>query len=493
MRGHVWRGVAAMALAAGLALASSAAQAEQWLVSGASTTGDIYEIDLDSISRTGAVAHTWLRQTLAHPVKNPVTGKTYVVSLAQRYDDCQSRRVGYGEFIYRDRHGRVVGSASGPPNWQPVVPGSVTESIWKIACRATAPPMEKPLLDDILDGQWVTLGPSADKKFNFSIKLDRVVKVANAYAIVISRSDYVGYDVVHGFPVKYVVTANAVDCRKGQTAMLGVDTYMSRTVRAESLRVADNQISFQPITPGSFLANSEQQICAAAAPPPKDSNDSAPAGGVGLGTAWVGNKGYLITASHVIEGGKSITVYSDGQPVGKATVVSDDPANDVAILKFSAGRPEKLRALEITARGVSLGRNVFTLGYPAPDLLGQQVKMTAGQVSSTAGLEDDPRFLQISVPVQPGNSGGPVIGWDGSVVGIVDARLRTLGDDPDAKAPPPEDVPENVNYAVKASYVRAMLEDLPDLGGYVYVKATGDHDALVAAARRAVFMLVVTH
>lgn len=471
---------------------SSGAHAQEWLPSASTTAGDVYDVDLSSVSRTGTIAQTWMRATLAHPVKDRASGKSYVVSITQRFDDCQNRRFQFGTAVYRDQKGAVVSQGPTGAIWQDVVPGSIAEGIWRVACRASETLPEKPLLDNITEGQWVPAGLSADKKYYFFFKLDQVVKIGDGGALVMSRSDHIGYDYLHGFPVKYQITANLVDCKGRRTALLGIDTYMSRTVRAEAYRVPESQISFQPITPGSFLANAGQQICAAAVPLPKDSDEPAQAGGVGVGTAWVGNKGYLITASHVIEGAKSIEVYSDGEPVGKATVVADDQANDVAILKFTAGRPATLRALEITPGGVSLGRTVFTLGYPAPELLGQQVKMTAGQVSSTAGLEDDPRFLQISVPIQPGNSGGPIIGWDGAVVGIVDARLKTLGDDPDAQAPTSKDVPQNVNYAVKASYVRAMLEDLPDLGGYTYVHATADHDALVAAARKAVFMLVVT-
>jgi S1-C subfamily serine protease len=108
--------------------------------------------------------------------------------------------------------------------------------------------------------------------------------------------------------------------------------------------------------------------------------------------------------------------------------------------------------------------------------------MTSGEVSATTGDQDDIRLLQISVPIQPGNSGGPIIGWDGEVVGVADASIQKFDDAPS----------QNVNYAVKVSYVRAVLEDLPDLGGYVVVKPAASHDAMVTAARKAVFMLVVT-
>jgi S1-C subfamily serine protease len=106
-------------------------------------------------------------------------------------------------------------------------------------------------------------------------------------------------------------------------------------------------------------------------------------------------------------------------------------------------------------------------------------------VSSTAGYQDDARYLQISVPIQQGNSGGPVIAWDGSVVGVVEAKLTKFGEAKEKLAP------EMVNYALKAAYLRPMLEDLPDLANYTVVKATGGKDQLIEAARAAVFMVVV--
>src|SRR3569623_988169 len=108
--------------------------------------------------------------------------------------------------------------------------------------------------------------------------------------------------------------------------------------------------------------------------------------------------------------------------------------------------------------------------------MAQAVKMTSGQIISISGMQDDTRMLQISVPVQGGNSGGPVLGWDGSVVGVVDSKLQKLDE-------AGEVVPQNVNYAAKASYLRPMLDDLPDLGDYEPVKAGASQEQTVAAVR----------
>jgi S1-C subfamily serine protease len=80
--------------------------------------------------------------------------------------------------------------------------------------------------------------------------------------------------------------------------------------------------------------------------------------------------------------------------------------------------------------------------------------MTKGEISSTTGIQDDPRQFQISVPVQPGNSGGPLFDTSGNVVGIVVAKLNAA-----LMVEHTGDLPQNVNYAVKSAYLLPLLEE----------------------------------
>jgi S1-C subfamily serine protease len=465
--------------AAGMA---GAARAEEWVPAARTTAGDVFEVDLASAGRNGQIAQSWVRETLVRPMRDNVAGKSYVTELDQRFDDCQNRRFRIDQATRRDKQGRVVSTGQVATGWHDFAPETVAEGIWRVACRIGEQPSDKPLLDNISEGRWVRVGLSGDKKYYFSIRFDRLVKVDADHVIAVSRSDYVDFDQVHGYPVKYMIQGNIIDCRQAKTALWAVDSYMAAEVRAESYRTPAAALKFEPVAPGSFLAGEVQEICASAPPPPKQQEAGAQPGDVFTGTAWGVAKGYLVTASHVIKDGRKIEVYSEGQPVGTARVVTDDPANDVAILKLTQLHPQPLIAFSLADHTATLGRSVFTLGYPAPDILGQHVKMTAGEVSATAGAGDDARFLQISVPIQPGNSGGPIIDWEGEVVGVARSTIGAIGDEP----------AQNVNYAVKASYVRAMLEDLPDLGSYILVRPTATHEEMVTAARKAVFMLVVT-
>jgi S1-C subfamily serine protease len=100
-----------------------------------------------------------------------------------------------------------------------------------------------------------------------------------------------------------------------------------------------------------------------------------------------------------------------------------------------------------------MGDAVFTIGFPNTQLQGVRPKYTNGRISSLSGLRDDPRKVQVTVPIQPGNSGGPLVDERGNVVGVVSSSLRDR----------PDEVRQLVNYAVKSSFALAFLESLTDV------------------------------
>jgi len=91
---------------------------------------------------------------------------------------------------------------------------------------------------------------------------------------------------------------------------------------------------------------------------------------------------------------------------------------------------------------VTSGDQVVAIGYPLHGLLTSDLTVTTGIISSLAGLHNDTRFLQISAPVQPGNSGGPLHDSSGNIVGVVSAKLDALRI---VKAT--GDIPQNINFA----------------------------------------------
>ncbi len=105
----------------------------------------------------------------------------------------------------------------------------------------------------------------------------------------------------------------------------------------------------------------------------------------------------------------------------------------------------------IESRKVKLGDKVFTMGFPRPEVQGERIKLTSGLINCLAGLMDNAQNFQHSAPIQPGNSGGALVDHNGNVVGVIVSRLKARGDD----------LPQNVNYAVKSSTAMNFLRTLP--------------------------------
>ena len=97
--------------------------------------------------------------------------------------------------------------------------------------------------------------------------------------------------------------------------------------------------------------------------------------------------------------------------------------------------------------------SVVAVGFPLPGLLASEANVTTGIVSALAGIGDDTRFLQMTVPVQPGNSGGPLLDLEGRVVGVVVGKLDAV-----KVASVTGDIPQNVNFAIKAGVLRSFLD-----------------------------------
>lgn len=170
-----------------------------------------------------------------------------------------------------------------------------------------------------------------------------------------------------------------------------------------------------------------------------------------VGTAFViAEPDYLVTAFHVIKGQNEILVGPlEGRKLIKTEIVAVDESNDLALLKAPVARtPLKLAAWD----SVPVGLEVFVMGFPQPRYLGAAKKITQGIVNGQRGDNRNTQF-QLSAEVQKGNSGGPALAPDGSVIGVVLAKLNAL-----SVAEKTKDLPQNVNYALKSSVLQAFLE-----------------------------------
>lgn len=168
------------------------------------------------------------------------------------------------------------------------------------------------------------------------------------------------------------------------------------------------------------------------------------------GTGFLLNhEGYLITCAHVIENHKNIKVHVKKDYISttlSASVINIDQNNDIAVLKIDL-TPYKGDfsniPVSISDKLLDVGEKIYSLSYPLPGTMGEELKLTDGIISSTKGFQSNINYYQVSCPIQPGNSGGPLIDDDGNVVGVINAKH--LGT-------------ENVNYALKSYVLYNMLK-----------------------------------
>ncbi len=168
---------------------------------------------------------------------------------------------------------------------------------------------------------------------------------------------------------------------------------------------------------------------------------------------------YVITSYHVVHGSKSISVrFTNGERID-ATIAVKDTNNDIVILRLS--KSPTLRQNIITlgdSTSVKTGDRVFTYGFPLVDLLGhQEPRYSEGFINSLSGMSNDPRLFQVSIPIQPGNSGGPVFNEKGELIGIATSSIDSVQTQKVFGA-----TPQNVNFAIKSSYINSLLPNLPD-------------------------------
>jgi S1-C subfamily serine protease len=158
----------------------------------------------------------------------------------------------------------------------------------------------------------------------------------------------------------------------------------------------------------------------------------------------VSNDGFVLTNRHVVEKCGGITIHDRGP----AIVRELDETNDLALLKLQGS------TVAATFRSTSpdLGEAVYALGFPYSGVLGPGVNFTGGLISSLSGIGNDSRYLQFTAPIQPGNSGGPLVDANGLIVGVVSARLADIEI---LKAS--GSLPQNVNFAIRSDLAEGFL------------------------------------
>lgn len=173
----------------------------------------------------------------------------------------------------------------------------------------------------------------------------------------------------------------------------------------------------------------------------------------GNGFKWTGTgfaingSGYIATNYHVTNGANHIYVYGVGGDFNKsysAKVIASDQKNDLAIIKVEDSAVDIIGTppYDVLFKSSDVGSDVVAFGYPLTTTMGEELKVTNGIISAKTGFQGDATTYQVSVPVQSGNSGGPLFNADGDVVGIISSKHRDT---------------DNVSYAIKSSYLYSLV------------------------------------
>jgi len=164
----------------------------------------------------------------------------------------------------------------------------------------------------------------------------------------------------------------------------------------------------------------------------------------------ISENGYVITNEHVIDNANKIQVEITSEGISKsysAILVQKDKDNDLAILKINDDSFKPLAKLKYSFKesgALEVGANAFTIGFPlALSGMGKEAKYTDGKISSKTGYNGSLNTFQTSIPVQPGNSGGPVFNNNGELIGLINASVSET---------------DNVSYAVKLNYIKNLIE-----------------------------------
>lgn len=164
---------------------------------------------------------------------------------------------------------------------------------------------------------------------------------------------------------------------------------------------------------------------------------------------FVSSDGHVMTNHHVVKTCKTFEVRFASGAKAPANLVASDSANDLALLRTSL----KASALPAFTTRPRIGESVYAFGFPLVGMLSTSGNFTIGNVTATAGLRDDARHLQVSTPVQVGNSGGPLLDQFGNVAGVIVSKLNVV-----AAARVTGDMVQNVNFAIKSAVAVSFLD-----------------------------------
>lgn len=247
----------------------------------------------------------------------------------------------------------------------------------------------------------------------------------------------------------------------------------------EQQRVRQQQEIFERRQREAAKVERQRQLAADDAKRKKADDEKRNALSTGTGF-FIATNGYLVTNAHVVNDYDTLEIRDQTGQAFSAAVIAIDKQRDLALLKVSGTFP----ALYIDQLGKpTKGQRVLTIGYPQVSIQGSESKVTDGVISSLSGIRNNDDWFQISVPIQGGNSGGPLINENGLVIGVVVATvnaqkfLSITGN-----------LPQNINYAIKTRVLLSFLDEQ-----HIRISPASTKKQTVEAVDRATVLVIAKH
>lgn len=195
------------------------------------------------------------------------------------------------------------------------------------------------------------------------------------------------------------------------------------------------------------LAIAKSDVGKPSSSPSKPAQATRKSSGTGF---FVSLNGHVVTNHHVVDNCGTLHIVDTNGGMAAARLVRSSKVDDLALLQSNL-KPVSVASFRDSAR-INQGETVIAYGYPLSGILASSGNVSSGLVTALSGIGDNPRQMQISAPVQPGNSGGPLSDATGAVIGVVVSKLNAL-----VVARILDDIPQNINFAIKLSAVADLL------------------------------------
>ncbi|SIO06270.1 serine protease, S1-C subfamily, contains C-terminal PDZ domain [Chitinophaga niabensis] len=156
----------------------------------------------------------------------------------------------------------------------------------------------------------------------------------------------------------------------------------------------------------------------------------------------ISRNGYMVTNYHVIAGADSIYIQNNKGEAFKAVSVFEDVSSDLAVLRIAdSGFRSPSLPYSLKQQPIRPGEEVFTMGFPRDEIV-----YGKGYISAQTGFNGDTLAYQVSIQVNPGNSGAPLLDNNGEVIGIITGKQSTS---------------DGIAFAVKSGHLKRLLDELP--------------------------------